>query len=91
MTNLSWLYQLGTDRTENTVPLLLFTSRCLVTAVCCDSTILALSEYTTFRTINFLCLLPYSTPVVYVNDWSKYKNQYEALIRSEAYVSVSEL
>jgi hypothetical protein len=35
------------DCAENTIPLLLFTSRCLVKAGCCDSTILALSEYAT--------------------------------------------
>jgi hypothetical protein len=36
---------IGKDRAENTVLLLLFSGRCLVTAVCFDSTILALSEY----------------------------------------------
>jgi hypothetical protein len=37
---------LDTDRVENTIPLL-FTDRCLVTAGCYDSTVLALSEYAT--------------------------------------------
>jgi hypothetical protein len=36
---------IGTERTENTIPLLLFTGRCLVKADCCNSTILALNEY----------------------------------------------
>jgi hypothetical protein len=38
---------IGTDRAENTPPLLLFTGCCLVTASYCESTILALSEYAT--------------------------------------------
>jgi hypothetical protein len=37
---------------ENAFPVLLFTGRCLVTAGCCDSTGLALSEYATIS-----CLL----------------------------------
>jgi hypothetical protein len=36
---------IGMDCTENIIPLLLFTGRCLIRASCCDSTILALSEY----------------------------------------------
>jgi hypothetical protein len=36
---------IGTDWAENTIPLLLFKDRCLETAGCCDSKILALSEY----------------------------------------------
>jgi hypothetical protein len=38
---------IGTDCTENTIPLLLFKGRCLVTASCCDSTLLALSKHAT--------------------------------------------
>jgi hypothetical protein len=38
---------IGTDWAENTIPLLLFTGRCLVTVGCCDCIILTLSEYTT--------------------------------------------
>jgi hypothetical protein len=38
---------IGTDCTENTIAFLLFTGRWIVTAVCCDSTVLALSEYAT--------------------------------------------
>jgi hypothetical protein len=39
------------DRAENTVPLL-FMGRCLVTAGCCDPTVLVLSEYgTIFETV----------------------------------------
>jgi hypothetical protein len=34
---------IGTDCAENTIPLLLLTGRCPVTAGCCDSTIFALS------------------------------------------------
>jgi hypothetical protein len=37
---------IGTDCAENTIPLL-FTGSGLVTACCCDSTVLALSEYAT--------------------------------------------
>jgi hypothetical protein len=37
--------------TENTIPLL-FTGRCLVAASCCESTVLALSEYATILTEN---------------------------------------
>jgi hypothetical protein len=37
---------IGMDLAENAIPLL-FTDRCLVIAGCCDSTILALSEYAT--------------------------------------------
>jgi hypothetical protein len=37
---------IDTDCAENTVPLL-FTGHCLITAGCCDSTILALKEYAT--------------------------------------------
>jgi hypothetical protein len=36
---------IGTNCSENIIPLLLFTGRCLVTAGCCDSTVLALSIY----------------------------------------------
>jgi hypothetical protein len=36
---------IGTDCAENTIPLLFFMSHCLVTTGCCDSTILASSEY----------------------------------------------
>jgi hypothetical protein len=44
---------IATDNAENTIPLLLFTGRCRVTADCCGSTILALSEYaTTLSTIS---------------------------------------
>jgi hypothetical protein len=38
---------IGTDCAENIISLLLFTSRCLVTAGCRDCTILALNEYAT--------------------------------------------
>jgi hypothetical protein len=38
---------IGTYSAENTIPLLLFTGRCLVTAYCCDSTVLSLSQYPT--------------------------------------------
>jgi hypothetical protein len=36
---------IDTDSAENIIPLLLFTTHCLVTAGCCDSRVLALSEY----------------------------------------------
>jgi hypothetical protein len=36
---------IGTECGENIIPLLLFSGRCLATAGCCDSTILALSEF----------------------------------------------
>jgi hypothetical protein len=45
---------IGMDRAENTIPLL-FAGHCLVMAGCCDSTILALSEYTKLCT--YLTLL----------------------------------
>jgi hypothetical protein len=38
---------IGTHYAENTIPLLLFKSRCLVTTGWCDSAILAFSEYAT--------------------------------------------
>jgi hypothetical protein len=38
---------IGTECAENAFPVLLFTGRCLLTARCCDSTDLALSEYAT--------------------------------------------
>jgi hypothetical protein len=38
---------MGTDCAENTIPLVLFTRSCLVTAGCCDSRITALSVYAT--------------------------------------------
>jgi hypothetical protein len=38
------------DCTESTIPLLLFTGRCLVMARCCNSTILALRKYATLYT-----------------------------------------
>jgi hypothetical protein len=43
---------IGTDCAENTIPLVLFTGHCLVTADCCDSTILALSVYATIFFLN---------------------------------------
>jgi hypothetical protein len=48
---------IGTDRSENTNFLLLFTCRCLVTAGCCGSTILALSEYATVLIFTFIYIL----------------------------------
>jgi hypothetical protein len=38
---------IGTNCAENTIPILLFNVRCLVTADWCDSTIFVLSEYAT--------------------------------------------
>jgi hypothetical protein len=38
---------IGTESAENTITLLLFTGRCLVTVSCCGYTILALREYAT--------------------------------------------
>jgi hypothetical protein len=35
---------IGMNCAENTIAVLLFTGRCLVTAGCCDSTVLSLSE-----------------------------------------------
>jgi hypothetical protein len=62
---------IGTDWAKNTIPLL-FLGRCLVMAGCCDSTVLALSEYATiscclvggyhhFR--RTCCLLQHRSPV----------------------------
>jgi hypothetical protein len=44
--NVAWA-AIGTDCAENTIPLLLFKGRWLVTAGCCDSTTFAFSEYAT--------------------------------------------
>jgi hypothetical protein len=38
---------IGRDWAETIIPLLLFTRRCLVTAGCCDCTVLGLGEYVT--------------------------------------------
>jgi hypothetical protein len=46
----------GKDCAENNVPLL-FTGRCLVTAGCCDSTVLALSKYDRIFTEPLECRL----------------------------------
>jgi hypothetical protein len=47
---------IGMDCAENTIPLLLITGRCLVTACCCDSTILGLSDYATLsKNYNLAC------------------------------------
>jgi hypothetical protein len=43
---------IGMDCAENTIPLLLFTGRCLETAGCCDSIILALREYATISRLS---------------------------------------
>jgi hypothetical protein len=43
---------IGTNCAENTIPQLLFTGRCLVTASCCDSTVLALSGYASIQIMN---------------------------------------
>jgi hypothetical protein len=54
---------IGTDYTENTIPLLLFMGCFLVTASCCDSTILALSEYATISSSPWLSLHIHGHPV----------------------------
>jgi hypothetical protein len=45
-----------TDCAQNTIHLLLFTGRCLVTAGCRDSTILASSIYTTIHIYTHVCV-----------------------------------
>jgi hypothetical protein len=55
------------DRVESTIPLLLFTGHCLITADCCDSIILALSEYAT------VCyFLATAAAVVYTSEIRKH-------------------
>jgi hypothetical protein len=61
---------IGTECAQNTTPMLLFKDRCLVTAGCCDSTILALSEYATISLIRSRSLNSISFP-----------NQYSQIIR----------
>jgi hypothetical protein len=53
---------IGMDCAENTIPLL-FTGSCLVTAGCCDSAILALSEYVTICTLYFTLALLQNTVI----------------------------
>jgi hypothetical protein len=88
---------IGTDHAENNILLLLFTGRCLVTAGCCDSTVVASSKYAAVRfntqnsvsiyTIcnhtNFMCLVKGMTETLSANESNKFRQEWSCVALRE--------
>lgn len=68
---------IGTDSAQNTVPLLLFMGHWLVMASCCDSTILALSQYATVQITILICSLK---PVVVILELQQQESKDKYLV-----------